>query len=150
MSDPVPEVRASDADRDRVARLLQEHFAQGRLDNDEFTERLEQAYRARTTADLAPLTRDLPERDLADMQAVRRTPGERPRTGLRDPALMIPWILWAGVNALCFTIWLILFLTSQSTYPWFLWVAGPWGVVMLFITLGVLVGQRSGPNPGPE
>ncbi|MGV9358716.1 DUF1707 SHOCT-like domain-containing protein [Streptomyces misionensis] len=54
------ELRASDADRDRVAEVLRDALAEGRLDMGEFEERLEAAYRARTYGELAPLTRDLP------------------------------------------------------------------------------------------
>ncbi|MCX3060120.1 DUF1707 SHOCT-like domain-containing protein [Streptomyces beihaiensis] len=55
-----PELRASDADRERVAERLREAVAEGRLDMEEFDERLEAAYKARTYGELAPLTRDLP------------------------------------------------------------------------------------------
>ncbi|MFE2074758.1 DUF1707 SHOCT-like domain-containing protein [Streptomyces misionensis] len=54
------ELRASDADRDRVAEVLRDALAEGRLDMGEFEERLEAVYRARTYGELAPLTRDLP------------------------------------------------------------------------------------------
>lgn len=57
---PDPGLRASDADRERVAGVLREALAEGRLDMDEFNERVDTAYRARTYGDLAPLTRDLP------------------------------------------------------------------------------------------
>ena len=58
--DAVPDLRASDADRERVAEVLRDALAEGRLDMGEFEERLEAAYRARTYAELAPITRDLP------------------------------------------------------------------------------------------
>lgn len=54
------ELRASDADRERVAEVLRDALAEGRLDMAEFEERLETTYQARTYADLAPITRDLP------------------------------------------------------------------------------------------
>lgn len=54
------ELRASDADREKVADVLREALAEGRLDMEEFNERLDVAYRARTYGELAPLTRDLP------------------------------------------------------------------------------------------
>ncbi|MEV7613473.1 DUF1707 domain-containing protein [Streptomyces sp. NPDC089799] len=54
------DLRASDADRDRVAERLRDAVAEGRLDMDEFEERLEAAYTSRTYAELEPLTRDLP------------------------------------------------------------------------------------------
>ncbi|CAL9430756.1 putative protein [Nocardiopsis dassonvillei] len=53
-------MRASDADRDAVAHRLQEAFAEGRLDPDEHTERLDAVYRAKTIGELVPLTEDLP------------------------------------------------------------------------------------------
>ncbi|MDG9720385.1 DUF1707 domain-containing protein [Streptomyces sp. DH24] len=60
MSDDAPELRASDADRERVAEILRDALAEGRLDMAEFEERLEATYGARTYGELAPLTRDLP------------------------------------------------------------------------------------------
>lgn len=53
-------MRASDADRDAVAHRLQEAFAEGRLDPDEHSERLDAVYRAKTIGELVPLTEDLP------------------------------------------------------------------------------------------
>ncbi|WP_051970019.1 DUF1707 SHOCT-like domain-containing protein [Kitasatospora azatica] len=54
------ELRASDADRERIADLLRDAYAEGRLTVDEHAERIEAAYTARTLGELAPLTRDLP------------------------------------------------------------------------------------------
>jgi hypothetical protein len=53
-------VRASDADRDRIADILNEALAEGRLEADEYAERLDSAYRAKTIGELAPLIGDLP------------------------------------------------------------------------------------------
>ncbi|AXE86216.1 DUF1707 domain-containing protein [Streptomyces sp. Go-475] len=58
--DSVPDLRASDADRERVAEILRDALAEGRLDMAEFEERLDATYRARTYGELAPITRDLP------------------------------------------------------------------------------------------
>ncbi|MFI9806054.1 DUF1707 domain-containing protein [Streptomyces sp. NPDC052301] len=58
--DATADLRASDADRERVAEVLRDALAEGRLDMEEFEERLEAAYTARTYGELAPLTRDLP------------------------------------------------------------------------------------------
>ncbi|MEU2774005.1 DUF1707 domain-containing protein [Streptomyces sp. NPDC007162] len=60
MTDDAPELRASDADRERVAEILRDALAEGRLDMAEFEERLEATYQARTYGELAPITRDLP------------------------------------------------------------------------------------------
>jgi len=52
--------RAGDADRMAVADQLREHYAAGRLTMDEFRARLDAAYAAVTTGDLARVTADLP------------------------------------------------------------------------------------------
>lgn len=54
------ELRASDADRERVAGILRDAAAEGRLHLDELDERLAQVYAARTYAELEPVTADLP------------------------------------------------------------------------------------------
>ncbi|MEU9183097.1 DUF1707 domain-containing protein [Streptomyces sp. NPDC048484] len=56
----LPELRASDADREQVAEVLRDAVAEGRLDMEEFEERLEATYKARTYKELEPITRDLP------------------------------------------------------------------------------------------
>lgn len=56
-----PVLRASDADRDRVAAVLGEALATGRLTSLEHADRLEAAYSAKTVGELAPITRDLPQ-----------------------------------------------------------------------------------------
>ena len=53
--------RVSDADRDRAAALLRDHFAAGRLTAEELDERLTAALRARTFGDLRPVLADLPD-----------------------------------------------------------------------------------------
>jgi len=54
-----PDLRASDADRDRVIDVLRAATADGRLTADEFSERMEAALASRTFRELAPLTADL-------------------------------------------------------------------------------------------
>ncbi|GAB2788991.1 DUF1707 domain-containing protein [Streptomyces chlorus] len=58
--DAAPDLRASDADRERVAAVLRDAVAEGRLDMEEFEERLDATYKARTYRELEPITRDLP------------------------------------------------------------------------------------------
>jgi hypothetical protein len=55
---PVPG-RASDADRRRIARILQEHATQGRLSRDTYAARVERALTARSHAELADLVADV-------------------------------------------------------------------------------------------
>ncbi len=79
--------RIGDAERDRAVDYLQEHMAQGRLDRDEFDERLSRALVARTQFDLEPLFQDLPE--------------PRPSTALqtRAPFVAPPWTAASAVPA---------------------------------------------------
>jgi class 3 adenylate cyclase len=66
--DRLPAIRASDAERERAVAELREHAAAGRLTLEEFSERSERAFRARTLAELDEVGRDLP----------RPAPGSRP------------------------------------------------------------------------
>jgi hypothetical protein len=54
------EMRVSDAEREAAAAELREHFASGRLDQDELNERLDRAFAAKTRGDLNALFTDLP------------------------------------------------------------------------------------------
>ena len=55
-----PAMRAASADRERAVDVLKAGFAEGRLTQDEYNERMNQAYAARTYAELMALTADLP------------------------------------------------------------------------------------------
>lgn len=84
MTDETPELRASDADRERVAEVLRDALAEGRLDMTEFEERLDATYSARTYGELEPITRDLPAGSAGVAPKVSMT---------KDPA---PAGSWAG------------------------------------------------------
>ena len=66
-NDPHSTMRASDADRDRVADALREAYAEGRLDVEEHNERIDLAYKAKTLGELSPLLSDLPQRHTATL-----------------------------------------------------------------------------------
>ncbi len=72
MSEPLPDLRATDADRERVAEQLRSAATQGQLTFDELDERLDAAYAAKTGADLVPLTADL---QVGAVAAPAATPG---------------------------------------------------------------------------
>lgn len=134
-----PKIRASDADRDRTAALLREHHAAGRLTAEEFQERLDQAYAAKTLGELDQLLADLPAIDLyhlPDRSVERR--GGPPRPGLpwllapsmgsrMSPAWRAAWGSWATVSLIAFLAWL---LSGHPHHLWFLWVAGPYGIIL--------------------
>ncbi|MFF4006264.1 DUF1707 domain-containing protein [Streptomyces sp. NPDC001717] len=54
------ELRASDADRDRIAQRLADALAEGRLNAEEHSERLDSLYELKTVGELEVLVRDLP------------------------------------------------------------------------------------------
>ncbi len=56
----MPDLRASDADREQTVAVLREHALAGRLTVDELDERCEAAYGATTLRELARLQADLP------------------------------------------------------------------------------------------
>ena len=55
-----PAMRAASADRERAVDVLKAGFAEGRLTQDEYNERMNRAYTARTYAELTAITADLP------------------------------------------------------------------------------------------
>jgi Domain of unknown function (DUF1707) len=123
-----PNVRASDADRDRAAALLREHHAAGRLTPEEFSDRLDSAFAAKTVGDIDSLLRDLPGIDLyrlPDAQLTRQARQSRPRRH-RD-AWRAEWGSWLSCVLLFFVIWA---LTGRG-YLWPLWIVGPWGAILL-------------------
>lgn len=63
-------MRVSNDDRERVARVLHDSMAEGRLTVNELEERLDKVYAAKTFGDLEPLTRDLPVADQAKAVAM--------------------------------------------------------------------------------
>jgi hypothetical protein len=109
-----PHIRVSDAERDEVTERLSRHYADGRLDQGEFTLRLGRATAAVTRHDLDGLFADLPR--LADEPA---PPKERRRrlvpllllvvvvgltVGSVRSLLQIPWLLLV-VGLLCWHRW---------------------------------------------
>ena len=55
-----PEIRASDAEREYVVDVLRNHCSVGRIDLDEFSERVNRVYAARTIGELNDICSDLP------------------------------------------------------------------------------------------
>lgn len=84
MTEDLPELRASDADRERVAEILRDAVAEGRLAMEEFDERLDAAYKARTYGELEPLTADLPA-------AAAAAAGPAPLSLRKESGAPTPW-----------------------------------------------------------
>ncbi|MFG3435648.1 DUF1707 domain-containing protein [Nonomuraea sp. NPDC047897] len=125
-----PEMRASDVERDRVAAVLREHTAVGRLTMDEFNERLELLYKSKTRGELARLTADLPDVDLSQRQVAKVS--ETSVEKKQHAGMRAAWGAWAMASSINWIIWLIISVSSgDMIYPWPLWVMGPWGVILL-------------------
>ena len=67
-----PALRISDAERELAVRILGEHHAVGRLTYEEFVERMDRAYEARSHEELGILTADLPEAPAAQAKPRKR------------------------------------------------------------------------------
>lgn len=72
--DQLPTVRASDAERDQVVAELREHATAGRLTLEEFSSRVDEAYEAKTLAELEAVKRELPSVSAAPDTRPRRRP----------------------------------------------------------------------------
>jgi hypothetical protein len=118
-----PDLRASDADRERTADLLRRSAGDGRLDPDELEERLTSAYGARTTGELADLTRDLPSAPPRPVPRREATLQLRRRYG----GLLFPPLV-------CTLIWLA---TGAHGSFWPIWVWLGCGIAALAGILGV-------------
>src|SRR5450755_2543638 len=73
-----PSQRAADADREATSERLRSHHAEGRLDTEEFQERIDRCYQAKTIGELAELVTDLPPKTTSEgrfhLQRLRMIP----------------------------------------------------------------------------
>ncbi len=108
------ELRVSDSQRERAAQEVREHFADGRLTDEELSDRLDAIYRAQTEAELRAARRDLPT-----LPATRRAEIAERRAQLqrqlihRTGGALIPF-------AVCTAIWIAAGATGAF---WPIWVA---------------------------
>ena len=133
----------SESERDQTVRSLTKHCGDGRITLDELEQRIEAAFAASTTAELAELVRDLPS-DIQQLGVTHVTPSpalqQRPsRTApssnpLLSPqarragevALRVHTVVFLAVMALIVAIWVL----AGFGYPWPIWVVLPWGTAL--------------------
>lgn len=125
---PQPDLRVSDAERSDVADRLGRHYADGRLDQAEFNERVDRAMSAKTQSDLSGLFDDLPMTGDEAGGAV-----DQPRRGPRHNAL--------GFLLLIIAITAIAGQTVIHPYISVLWVGLVGAIVVLAITRGARCGR---------
>jgi len=135
-------IRASDHDRQEVVDRLRGAMQDGRLQMDEFVDRVGLAYQAVTYGDLAPLYADLPASG-SRQQAPPSAPAARvcqPWQGALaglPTTLKVLWTIWLTAVSINVVVWaLVSATTARLLYPWPLWVAGPWGAALLAISAG--------------
>jgi hypothetical protein len=111
-------LRVSDQQRERAAQEIREHFAAGRLTEEELSERVQAAYAARTDKELADLLADLPKLPVSRRQqkaeiAERRRELQR-RLLQQSGGGLVPFVIctviWAasGAHAPFWPAWVLL------------------------------------------
>jgi Domain of unknown function (DUF1707) len=115
----LPQMKASDADRDAVVAALSEHFQAGRLTSEELDERTGRALTARTLDELGELTADLPA-----VRPAGPAPVVRPR-GLGYP-LLAP--VAAALAALAMAA--LVLGVGEGRYGWGWWWVIPAGLLL--------------------
>ena len=103
-------LRASDEDRERYAQSLREHFAAGRIAEEELAERLDAVYAARTLSELEAVVHDLPALPLS--AAARRAELAERRSELRRHLVQ-----QAGGSLTPFVICTVVWAASGATGP---------------------------------
>jgi hypothetical protein len=111
-------LRVSDEQRERAAREIREHYAAGRLSDDELAERLDAVYQARTEDQLRALRADLPllpatpQQQKAELVARRSQLQRRllQQTGGGVALFLICTVIWAvsGASGQFWPIWVAL------------------------------------------
>ena len=114
------ELRVSDEQRERAAQELREHFAAGRLTEDELSDRVQTVYSARTEQELQTLLADLPKLP-ATRQQQKAELAERRRelrlrllqeTGGGLGLFVVCTVIWAAAGAhhgSFWPIWVLIF-----------------------------------------
>ncbi len=140
-------MRAADDDRRHVAEQLRLALEDGRLDLNEYDERVQGAYAAKTYADLDHLLTDLP--NAAPLVPVSSSPSAETvaagtaGTAVRKEWLGHVWTPWAKAVAFFTLIWSISWIADgHPDFYWPVWVLGPWAVLLVLRTgVGLAQGE---------
>jgi hypothetical protein len=124
-----PDLRIGDTEREATANILREHYAQGRLNLEEFNQRIDAVFSARTQRDLNHLTHDLPHASAPSAPLpVAGVPGggrERAGQGASGPGAGPGWgghrhhgfgVFPLAIAALA--TWLLIFDLHLRAFPW--------------------------------
>jgi len=140
---PPSAMRCGDADREKVVSALRDNYAEGRLTLEEFDQRSDAAYQARTFGDLTPLLADLPHAPVQPSQqakparSARTVPSAPPPPPHPARARMTPML---GILAICIFVAAI---GIRGFWPF-------WLLIPTFIILSGSMRHRRGRSYGPE
>jgi hypothetical protein len=109
--------RAGDHDREAAARLLGQALAQGYLDMAEYEDRVQSAFAAHTTAELAQLLGDLPVHQLRRNDPRRRDA----RHATARLSVRLHLAAYLLMVAIVLTVWLVVGLSVGAWYFWPVW-----------------------------
>jgi Domain of unknown function (DUF1707) len=111
------DLRASDEQRDRAAQDIREHFAAGRLSEEELDDRVQAAYAARTEGELNAVLADLPK-----LPATRAQ--QKAQLAQRRRELQRRLLQETGGGVALFVLCTVIWLTSGANGQfWPIWVA---------------------------
>jgi Domain of unknown function (DUF1707) len=137
-----PQMRISDADRADVADRLSKHYSDGRLDQAEFDERVDQAMRAKTQGDLNGLFTDLPPVEEPGkpekVSNVQRTGNPGKRRPVRRTLGLILIVLVAIIVGHALTVPFFPFVGHALALPFILGGGLFWSPVV-WLVIGILV-----------
>jgi hypothetical protein len=129
----LPQMKASDADRDAVVAALSEHFQAGRLTREELDERTGRALTARTVDELDELAADLP---------VIRSAGPPPVARPRE--LRYSWLAPVAAALVALAIAALVLGVGEGRHGWDWWWVIPAGLLFARRLAG-----RGGPARAP-
>jgi Flp pilus assembly protein TadB len=113
---PGPDMRVSDSERTEVADRLSKHYSDGRLDETEFNERLDQAMSAKTQSDLRGLLADLPGSGPPPRRPPR--PGRQRGSLGRILLLALLVVVAVGVGQALLHMYLLWILVALGAFVW--------------------------------
>jgi hypothetical protein len=140
-------MRVSDAEREAAAAELREHFASGRLNQDELDERLASVFAARTRGDLNALFTDLPSSGHRSPGSETPGWGQWTRPGASDDAYAGRQArgnagggsVGRGIGRLVFTsalVWLLFIVGILGVFG--IGTGRPFGVVLILAAFALL------------
>jgi hypothetical protein len=133
-----PDLRASDADRDRVSELLRRHHRDGRLTAEELAERTDRVNAATTFGELDAIMANLPRLLRPPAAPPTSTEQERaPRAARRS--FYRGLFAYVVINLFLIGVWAF---SGRGAF-WPIWVILGWGLVMAFYAFRVF-----GPQDG--